>query len=49
MLRRAGVELEAAALGRDGDAQRVAREQQLGRAVLGGAAGRPVRHASQVP
>ena len=44
----AGVELQAAALGGDRDAQRVAREEQ----VAYGPAGlpyRPVRHSSQVP
>ena len=33
--RRAGIELEAAPLGGDGDAQRVAGKEQLGRAILG--------------
>ena len=48
--RRAEVELEAAALGGDRDAQRVAREDELGhRAVQCRRPVLPVRHSSQVP
>ena len=46
--RGAGIELEPAALGGDGDAERVARENHLGRAALG-TPGRPVWHSSHVP
>ena len=46
---RARIELQAAALGGDRDAQRVAREHQLGGRRLRPSASRPVRHDSQVP
>ena len=47
--RGARVELEAASLRGNRDAQRVAREQQLRRPLVRRLAGRPVRQASQVP